>query len=225
MDDNRTSDILSRDKDATEIESATVVVEGIQKYYHEALFSPVNFTLAPTLGLGVTGRNGSGKSTLLDIIAGIARPDAGMVRLNGRTGYVMQRDGLSDILSCRENLLFEAALCRLPRNVRARRVKECAELCGVTFFLNKRLSRCSAGMRQRVNIAAALICEPSVLLLDEVFSSLDTQSARNLRGVLSDLKVQGAAMIVVSHDTDDFTDLCERVLSLPDAVVRNSILC
>jgi ABC-type multidrug transport system ATPase subunit len=219
---DKTSDILSQRKDAAGVEPAAVAAEGIQKYYREALFSPVSFTLAPGLGLGVTGRNGSGKSTLLDIIAGIARPDAGTVSVKGQTGYVMQRDGLSDILSCRENLLFEAALCRLPRDVRARRAKECAELCGVTFFLNKRLSRCSAGMRQRVNIAAALICEPSVLLLDEAFSSLDAQAARDLRGILSDMKARGTAMIVVSHDTDDFMDLCERALLLPDATVRNS---
>jgi ABC-type multidrug transport system ATPase subunit len=219
---DKTSDIFSQSEDAAVSTPAAISVAGIQKYYRDALFSPVNFTLAAASGLGVTGRNGSGKSTLLDIIAGIARPDAGTVRVNGQTGYVMQRDGLSDILSCRENLLFEAALCRLPRDVRARRAKECAELCGVTFFLNKRLSRCSAGMRQRVNIAAALICEPAVLLLDEAFSSLDAQSARELRGVLSDLKARGTAMIVVSHDAGDFADLCERVLSLPDAAVRGS---
>jgi ABC-2 type transport system ATP-binding protein len=77
-------------------------------------------------------------------------------------------------------------------------------------------------MRQRVNIAAALICEPSVLLLDEAFSSLDAQAAKDLRGALSDLKARGTAMIVVSHDADDFADLCERVLLLPDATVRDS---
>jgi ABC-type multidrug transport system ATPase subunit len=201
-------------------ETAAVEAVGIEKRYREVLFSPVSFLLAPSAALGVTGRNGSGKSTLLDIIAGVARPDAGTVRVNGQTGYVMQRDGLSGLLSCRENLLFEAALCRLPRDVAVRRTAECAALCGADGFLNKRLARCSAGMRQRVNIAAALLCAPAVLLLDEAFSSLDAQTARDLRAVFLEMKRGGTALIVVSHDSGDLADLCDRVLELPDAVVR-----
>jgi ABC-type multidrug transport system ATPase subunit len=201
-------------------EGAAVVARGIQKRYREVLFSPVSFVLPPASGLGVSGRNGSGKSTLLDIIAGIVRPDAGAVSVNGRMGYAMQRDGLSGLLSCRENLFFEAALCRLSRSVAARRVRECAEICGAESFLNKRLSRCSAGMRQRVNIAAALLCEPAVLLLDEAFASLDAQTACALRRAFLDMKDGGAAMIVISHDADDFAELCDRMLELPSATVR-----
>jgi NitT/TauT family transport system ATP-binding protein len=220
--DDKTAYILSRrETTAAGTEAAAVAVDGVQKRYREALFSPVSFTLAPAFGLGVIGRNGSGKSTLLDMIAGIARPDAGTIKTNGQVGYVMQRDDLSDLLSCRENLLFEAALRRLPRDIAARRVENCAALCGIAFFLNKRLSRCSAGMRQRVNIAAALLSEPAVLLLDEAFSNLDAQSVRDLRDVFADRKAGGAAVIVVSHDPEDFADLCDRTLQLPDATVRS----
>jgi ABC-type multidrug transport system ATPase subunit len=78
-------------------------------------------------------------------------------------------------------------------------------------------------MRQRVNIAAALLCAPAVLLLDEAFSSLDAQTARALRGVFLDMKQNGAAVIVVSHDPADLSGLCEQILELPDSRMRGSL--
>ena len=196
-----------------------VELNGIEKRFDKPLFSPVSFTLLSGEGLALSGRNGSGKTTLLDIIAGLKRPDKGSVCINGPIGYVMQNDGLDGLLSCRDNLRYEAALCRLSAAESRQKITLLAELCGVTSFLNKRLSKCSAGMRQRVAIAAALISDPKVLLLDEAFSSLDAQSAAAMKEVLISLMGEGACVIFATHIPGESDGLCSRTLVLPDAVL------
>ncbi|MDR0570093.1 MAG: ATP-binding cassette domain-containing protein [Clostridiales Family XIII bacterium] len=193
-------------------------LKGIEKRFREPLFSPVSFVLRAGEGLALVGRNGSGKTTLLDIVAGLRRPDAGSVALTGPLGYVMQKDGLSGLLSCRDNLAYEASLRGLPpRRIKAR-VNEVAELCGVSDFLGERLNRCSAGMRQKVAIAAALLHRPTLLLLDEAFSSLDAQSAERMKAVARGLLDGGGALVMASHSPEDYVGLCQRRLALPEGV-------
>jgi ABC-type multidrug transport system ATPase subunit len=194
---------------------------GITKSYGSPLFAPVSFTLRGGEGLGLEGCNGSGKTTLLDIISGLCRPDAGHMRTHGMIGYVMQRDGLSGLLSCRDNLLFEAALCRLPSSEARSRIGDLAEQCAISGFLDKRLSRCSAGMRQRVSLAAALLCRPAILLLDEAFSPLDADSRSIVRDIIASCMDGGAAAVIVSHDRSDLEALCSRAISLPDSSQRD----
>ncbi|MDR1135189.1 MAG: ABC transporter ATP-binding protein [Clostridiales Family XIII bacterium] len=203
-------------------ENTLITADGIVKRYGAPLFSPISFKLNAGEVLGLEGCNGSGKTTLLDIIAGLCRPDSGQIRTRGEIGYVMQRDGLSGLLSCRDNLLFEGALCRLSSSEARSRLEALAEKCAISEFLNKRLGLCSAGMRQRVNLAAALMCKPDVLLLDEVFSALDAEARPLVRGIIRDTLGDGAAIVLVSHDSGDLDDLCDRIISLPDASLRET---
>jgi ABC-type multidrug transport system ATPase subunit len=175
--------------------SILVELKGIEKRFKEPLFLPVSFSVKEGEGLALSGRNGSGKTTLLDIIAGLRRPDSGSVHVSRPLGYVMQNDGLDGLLSCRDNLRYEAALCHLSKAESRQRIGRLVEMCGITSFLNKRLSRCSAGMRQRVAFAAALMSNPKVLLLDEAFSSLDAGSAAAMKEILTSLKSDGACII------------------------------
>ena len=199
-----------------------VELTGIEKRFKEPLFLPVSFSLNSGEGLALAGRNGSGKTTLLDIIAGLRRPDKGSVRVNSpAVGYVMQNDGLDGLLSCRDNLRYESALCRLSAAESKEKIRRLAELCGITPFLNKRLSRCSAGMRQRVAFAAALIPDPKVLLLDEAFSSLDAHSAAAMKTILLSLMGVGACIIFATHIPGETDGLCRRTLFLPDAVIHD----
>ena len=202
----------------------TTLVEltGIEKRFKEPLFLPVSFSLKAGEGLALSGRNGSGKTTLLDIIAGLRRPDNGSVHVSRPLGYVMQNDGLEGLLSCRDNLRYEAALCHLSAEESRQRIAHLAELCGVASFLSKRLSRCSAGMRQRVAFAAALMPTPKVLLLDEAFSSLDVASVAAMKEILISLMAEGACIIFASHISGETSDICQRTLLLPDSVIRDS---
>jgi ABC-type multidrug transport system ATPase subunit len=192
------------------------LADNLSKRYKTPVFSGVGFHLAPGEGLGIYGPNGSGKTTLLEIVCGLTRPDSGSVRVGGRIGYVPQRDGLSPRLTALDNLRFYAALAGLRGKQAARRIAACAEACGAETFLRKRLNRCSAGMRQRVSVAAAMLNEPAVLLLDEVFAPLDAEGRASLRLVLEELRRSGTALMLVSHDSADFMGLCTRGLSMPD---------
>jgi ABC-type multidrug transport system ATPase subunit len=197
-----------------------LTVSQLQKKRRVPLFEPVSFFLLRGEGLGIYGRNGCGKTTLLDILAGLTKPDAGEFTRAGRIGYVMQRDGFQDALSCRDNLRVEAALCALPGQTARARVQSCAAQCDILPFWRKRLSRCSAGMRARLSIAAALLPEPELLLLDEAFSGLDQDSYTSIKSLLREKKQAGTAMILVSHNREDFAGLCEYVLTLPEAERR-----
>ncbi|MDR0852436.1 MAG: ATP-binding cassette domain-containing protein [Clostridiales Family XIII bacterium] len=192
-----------------------LTVRSLQKIRKVPLFLPVQFSLSAGEGLGIYGHNGCGKTTLLDILAGLQKADSGAFQLNARIGYVMQTDGFQDALSCRDNLLVEAALCGLKGSAAKARVDLCAAQCDLLSFWNKRLSKCSAGMRARLSLAAALLPDPGLLLLDEAFSALDQQTYDTVKLLLQEKKRAGLAILLVSHNRDDFSGLCERVLSLP----------
>ena len=189
------------------------------KSFGTPLFQPVSFQLAAGEGLFLAGRNGSGKTTLLDVIAGISKPDSGTVRCRARIGYVMQHGGFYDTLSCRDNLLLEAGLSGMSGKAAQASVQKASRLCGVEAFLQKPISKCSGGMRTRAAIAAALINEPGVLLLDEIFSHLDLSAQDEIKALLISLKEQGLALVVVSHQRDSYEGICEQKLTLPDSKV------
>ena len=195
----------------------TLSVQGISKAYKAPLFESVSFTLAAGEGLGILGHNGCGKTTLLDIIAGIQKPDAGTVVCYTPVGYVMQSDSFQDALSCQDNLRLEAALCGFKGRDAQERIQRVAAQCDTLGYLKKRLSKCSAGMRARISIAAALLPAPGLLLLDEAFSALDIESQARIKSLLTDEKARGMSLVMVSHNRDDFNGLCENILTLSSA--------
>ena len=198
---------------------ALIRLQGIRKAFSADLFKPVSFALGPGEGIAVYGHNGCGKTTLLDIIAGLQKADSGVCDVHTAIGYFMQNDGLQDMLSCKDNLMLEAAMCGFSGKAAQARALACAEAFGVTAFLNRRLSKCSAGMRARVSFAAAMLASPNLLLLDEAFGALDQATREAVRSLLFEWKRKGMAFVTVSHDKSDFTGLCERVLILPGSEI------
>jgi len=194
-------------------------LNNITKSYGKPLFRPVSFKLAAGEGLFLAGHNGSGKTTCLDIIAGITKCDSGSVSCSGKIGYVMQTDGFYGSLSCKDNLLLEAGLCGLSGKRAKQGVAAVSELCDLGDFLGRKVSKCSGGMRTRVAIAAALLGDTKLLLLDEVFSHLDIEAQDEIKAILASLKQQGIALIVVSHQRDSYDNLCELMITLPNSVV------
>ena len=190
-------------------------VQGIAKAYKTPLFESLSFNLAAGEGLGILGHNGCGKTTLLDIIAGIQKPDEGTIERYAPVGYVMQAGSFQEALSCQDNLRLEAALCGFKARDAQDRIRQVAAQCDALGFLKKRLSKCSAGMRARISIAAALLPMPGLLLLDEAFSALDIESQTRIKNLLMDEKARGMSLMLVSHNRDDFNGLCENILTLP----------
>ena len=174
--------------------------------------------------LAVLGPSGSGKTTLLRMIAGFERPDAGSVRIAGRTvaapgawvepearriGMVFQQGALFPHLTVAGNVAFGAT--------RSQRVGECLELVGLTARASGYPHELSGGERQRVALARALAADPEVVLLDEPFSALDAGLRERLREeVAAILRAAGTSTLLVTHDQSEALSLADTVAVLRD---------
>jgi iron(III) transport system ATP-binding protein len=188
----------------------------------------VELSLAPAEVLVVLGPSGCGKSTLLRLIAGLERPQSGVLRLGdtvlseGRTfvppeqrpiGMVFQGLALFPHLSVAGNVGF--GLHRLPKAERAARVAAELAAVGLTGLEERYPHQLSGGQQQRVAIARSLVLRPHLLLMDEPFSDLDGNTRREVRSeVLRILKEHGTAAIIVSHDQEDAMHLADRIVRM-----------
>lgn len=198
-----------------------IEISGIRTLRNNQLTSPLSLALRAGEGVGIFGPNGSGKSTFLDIVAGILPSKEARIQTATQIGYAMQKDGFHENLSCKDNLLLEANYAGVPKAKIKDTVEECASVCGAEHYLNKKVARLSAGMRARLAIAASLVCQPKILLMDESFNALDVASAKEIKGMLMQKKEEGLAFIFVSHDREEFTGLCEKVLYFPTLEVHS----
>jgi ABC-2 type transport system ATP-binding protein len=171
---------------------------------------------------GLLGPNGAGKTTLLRILLGLVRRDAGSIRLFGRTidpfggpvpdqvaGFV-ETPSFYGYLSGRQNLQLLAAL-DLRRRGDTITVDSAIEEVGLAAHADAAVAGYSAGLRQRLGLAAALLRAPRLLLLDEPTSSLDPATARAVRGATRRLAEDGVAIVLSSHDMVEVEELCTAV--------------
>jgi len=198
---------------------------GLQRSFGRArVLRGVDLALRPGEALAVIGPNGAGKTTLLRLLAGLMRPSAGRIAVQGRPlrggsdrarssiGLLSHQSLLYDDLTLRENLVFAARLHGLAQpHQLADRVLESTRLSPYAEALPRRLSR---GLLQRGAIARALLHSPSILLLDEPFTALDASAAELLRSDLRERIRQGAALVVVTHQLGDIWPLTSRVAVL-----------
>lgn len=190
---------------------------------------------APVTGL--TGPSGSGKTTLLEIVAGLRRPDAGRVILNGvtltdvagrvrvppaerRVGYVPQDLALFPHLTAGGNLFFGRPAPGRQR-IPAERVVEVMELGGL---LDRPVRQLSGGERQRVALGRALLTSPDLLLLDEPLSSLDDRLKERILPYIRAIRSGfGVPVIYVTHSRAELDALCDEVCRMDDGVLRESV--
>lgn len=173
----------------------------------------------------IRGANGSGKSTLLGIIAGVLAPDRGTVELAGKSllrrrarrdlGYVPEAADPPAHLSCDELLTLVAALKQAPAPDAALRAR-----LGVDALAGHRIERMSLGERRRTCLAAALIGEPSLLVLDEPTNGLDAAGVDMLVELLCERRDAGAVVLLASHDHDFIGRVDARVFELQSGRLR-----
>lgn len=166
--------------------------------------------------LALLGPNGAGKSTLLRVLAGLARPTSGAVRIAGadpradlfavqrQIGVVAHQTYLYDDLTARENLHFYAALYAL-RDVEAR-VSQLLDVVGLTAKREARVRALSRGQQQRLTIARALLHDPPILLLDEPDTGLDVAAF----DLLADVVLSGRTVVVTTHNLGHAVRLCDQ---------------
>ncbi|MFW5652492.1 MAG: ABC transporter ATP-binding protein [Planctomycetota bacterium] len=176
----------------------------------------------------IIGPSGAGKSTLLRLIAGLQPPTRGEIKIDGqivvrdrrtvpperrRVGFVFQDCQLFPHLSAKRNIAF--GLSRVSRQERNEAVNQLITRMGLTDRADARPHQLSGGEQQRVAVARALACRPSIMLMDEPFRSLDPATAATTRElVMNEVRAAGTPTIIVTHDHDEAIEIGDHVWSL-----------
>jgi ABC-2 type transport system ATP-binding protein len=183
----------------------------------------VSFAVAPGEVFGFLGPNGAGKTTTLKMIVGLLQPTTGTVRVAGHdvgaeplaakaaSGYVPDVPNLYAKLSARELLRFVADLYSLDRGHAARRIDELLRMFDLAAAADDTIDSYSHGMQQKTSLAAALIHDPRVIVLDEPTVGLDPKSARLIKDILRQMADRGSAVMLSTHILEIAERMCDRV--------------
>ncbi len=209
-----------------------VLIEKLQKRYGtvEAV-KDVSFQIEPGEIFGLLGPNGAGKTTTLRCLCTLTEPDSGRIEVSGisvteqprlarqRLGYVAQEIALDKVLTGRELLQLQAALYHLPRAVISDRIESVLSLLGLQDYADKKTGTYSGGLKKRLDLAAGLLHQPDVLVLDEPTVGLDIESRIAVWDFLRRLREQGTTVLLTSHYLEEVDVLADRVAIIDQGVV------
>jgi ABC-2 type transport system ATP-binding protein len=193
--------------------------------------SGVSFTVEPGRLTGFVGANGAGKTTAMRIILGVLTPDAGRVRFNGAAldaaqrrhfGYMPEERGLYPKMRVAEHIVYLARLHGMTHADAARNTTQLLERLGLAERANATVQSLSLGNQQRAQIAAALVHDPDVLVLDEPFSGLDPLAVDVVQSVLKEHAAAGACVLFSSHQLDIVERLCDDLVVIAGGIIRAS---
>ncbi len=175
----------------------------------------VSFTVEKGESLAVIGRNGAGKSTLLALVAGLSKPDAGTVTVNGQVAALLELgSGFHPSLTGRENVHLNAALLGLSRKRAGEVFETIVEFSGIGEFIDEPLRTYSTGMVMRLAFSVAIHTDPEVLLIDEVLAVGDAAFQAKCFEKLHEFRNSGKTLLCVSHASTIIHQLCDRALWL-----------
>jgi ABC-2 type transport system ATP-binding protein len=191
----------------------------------------VSFAVEAGEVLGLLGPNGSGKSTTVKILTGLLQPSSGVVRLDGRDvaaditaykallGYVPEEPHLYSYLTGPEYLRLVGRLRKVSEDRLEPKIERFLRLLGIWDDRYQTLASYSKGMRQKILIAAAVLHDPRLVILDEPFSGLDVSAARVLKAFVRSLADDGKMVVFSSHVLEVVEQVCSRVLILREGRV------
>jgi len=192
-----------------------------RRFGHVVALDDVSFEVAPGQIVGFVGPNGAGKTTAMRIVLGVLTPDAGRVRWRGRSvdaaarrrfGYLPEERGLYPKMRVMDQLVYFGRLHGLEPGEARRQADRTAQLLGVADRGRDRAEALSLGNQQRVQLAAALVHRPELLVLDEPFSGLDPVGVDVLSSVLREQASEGVPVVFSSHQLELVERLCESVV-------------
>jgi len=216
---------------------ATIEVAGVRKRFGPTLaLDGMTFSVLPGQVTGFVGPNGAGKSTTMRVILGLDAADEGAALVGGqpyrtlrhpltRIGALLDAAALQPSRSARNHLLWLAH----SQGLGAGRVDEVVEQAGLQSVIRRKAGGYSLGMRQRLGIAAALLGDPPILMMDEPFNGMDPEGIVWMRGFLRGLAAQGRAVLVSSHLMSELQDTADHLVVvghgqvIADASVRDMI--
>ncbi|MGB5593940.1 MAG: ATP-binding cassette domain-containing protein [Crocosphaera sp.] len=201
-----------------------VIIESLKKSYGrvEAL-KDISFTIAEGEIFGLLGPNGSGKTTTIRCLCTLAKPDSGKIEVRGvsaldypkatrnRLGYVAQEVALDKMLTGRELLQLQAALYHLPKHQAQERIEDLLTLLDLQEYSDRQTGTYSGGIRKRLDLAAGLLHQPDVLVLDEPTVGLDIESRFIVWDFLKQIKAAGTTVLITSHYLEEIDALADNV--------------
>ena len=199
---------------------AAVALQGLRRRFGDVqAVDGIDLMIAPGEVVALLGPNGAGKSTTIDMLLGLSRPDAGDVRLFGRTpqraiseglvGAMLQSGGFPEDITGGEVVRLMAALFPKPLPV-----AEALARAGITDVANQRYGRMSGGQKQRVRFAAALVCDPDLLVLDEPTVAMDVQARREFWAAMRSFTDSGRTVVFATHYLAEAEEFADRVVLL-----------
>lgn len=200
----------------------SVVVENlVKKYNHQEVIKGISFSLEKGEITGFLGLNGAGKTTTMKMITGATIPDRGSIKINGLSldsqlieaqkniGYLPEHNPLYLEMYVREYLQFVADIYKVEKV----KIEEVIQKTSLTSHANKRIEELSKGYRQRVGLAAAILHDPNVLILDEPTTGLDPNQIIEIRQIIKDLGKE-KIILLSSHIMQEIQAMCDRVIIL-----------
>lgn len=226
-----------------------IAIENLEKSYHDSeievrALNGINLNFEEGEFTAIVGPSGSGKTTLLNMIGGLDKPDRGTILIGGNDitrlssrklidfrlrniGFVFQSYNLIPVLTAMENVEFIMHLQKIPRADREKRAMELLESVGLGDRIHSRPSKLSGGQQQRVAVARALASRPAFILADEPTANLDSQSTRNLLGIMERLNHEEQVTFIFSTHDQRVVEKAHRIIVLEDGKVvtdRENIL-
>ncbi|BDZ38808.1 ABC transporter ATP-binding protein [Microbacterium suwonense] len=180
----------------------------------------VSFEIAEGEAVALLGFNGSGKSTMLKLISGVLTPDSGSILTRGRVaGLIEVGAGFHPDLSGRENIYLNAAILGMSKKEIDARFESIVDFSEIERFIDTEVKHYSSGMFLRLAFSVAIHTEVDVLLIDEILSVGDEPFQKKCLTRIRELHAEGKTLVVVSHDLDMVSKLCDRGVLLRDGKV------
>lgn len=201
----------------------------VKTYGGRRVLDDVSFEVQPGRLTGFVGGNGAGKTTTMRIVLGVLAKDAGTVALDGaevtasdrrRFGYMPEERGLYPKMKVLEHVVYLARLHGFSKTDASSRARTLLERLGLGERLDDNVETLSLGNQQRAQIAAALVHDPEVLILDEPFSGLDPLAVDVVAGVLQERAAAGSAVLFSSHQLDVVERLCDDLVIISSGTIR-----
>lgn len=224
--------IISAENISMQFNMATEKIDNIKEYFvkrvkrnisYDTLWAlrNVNFRMDAGESVGVIGLNGSGKSTFLKILAGVLEPTEGMVEVIGSVAPLIELGAGFDMdLTAKENVWLNGAILGHKRSVMREHYEEIVEFSGLRDFMDTPLKNFSSGMLARLGFSVMTFGTPDILIVDEVLSVGDFVFKAKCRERIEELRKNGTAILLVSHNVGEVREICSRAIWLEKGMVQ-----